>query len=465
MVKHWLSAHAELLEPPKFRMKVVGSFKDALSRQLSESVRIDLRGGGVLNSKTEYSRCRIPRLVVDMDEWKRKKTEETMLLEQHPNPEESESMEESLAGLPNEHQKRKNDSLKTGRQSKKKKLEPLMQWGEDETESSVWETWLEVEESTSQKRDWLSRKEPERPTQRMRQLELEFKSILQPVSSQQEQNGQADKTSIQEEQIHLTGSTTTIHTGGLPTENNIVKVASQGVNESNGQLIVEQNEAKDDSDYVKEPAKQNRIRTEMAKVVETKIQEGYKRKTGKMSKKEARSMAAKNRSMKDWVSKVITPTKPRMTNTDQDEQEIATEMEWEDAPDLDKAWRLAVAKEKTDRSRTRHMIKVMVMEMVDEMVSMVESTSVVGGIMDSLIKESSFVGEVNVVWSKLLNDGMLKEAIMMRLEQEDRDNTMLLEFRKKEGRLGKKQKKARKAWRKAKNNIDISLLSDDLSKI
>jgi hypothetical protein len=30
MVKHWLSAHAELLEPPKFRMKVVGSFKDAL---------------------------------------------------------------------------------------------------------------------------------------------------------------------------------------------------------------------------------------------------------------------------------------------------------------------------------------------------------------------------------------------------------------------------------------------------
>ena len=58
-----------------------------------------------------------------------KKTEETMLLEQHPNPEESEVIEESLSGLPNDDQKRKNDNLKTGRKSKKKKLEPLMQWG------------------------------------------------------------------------------------------------------------------------------------------------------------------------------------------------------------------------------------------------------------------------------------------------------------------------------------------------
>ena len=36
-----------------------------------------------------------------------------------------------------------------------------------------------------------------------------------------------------------------------------------------------------------------------------------------MSKKEAKGIAAKNRSMKDWVSKVITPTKPKMTGTDQ----------------------------------------------------------------------------------------------------------------------------------------------------
>ena len=86
MIKHWLSSHADLQEPPKFSMNVVGSYKDALSRQLSESVRIDLRGGGVLNSRTEYSRCRNPQLVVHMDEWKKKKAEDTILLEKHPNP-------------------------------------------------------------------------------------------------------------------------------------------------------------------------------------------------------------------------------------------------------------------------------------------------------------------------------------------------------------------------------------------
>ena len=46
IIKHWLTDDSDLGTPPKFRMKVMGSFKDALSRQLSEAVRIDLRGGG-----------------------------------------------------------------------------------------------------------------------------------------------------------------------------------------------------------------------------------------------------------------------------------------------------------------------------------------------------------------------------------------------------------------------------------
>ena len=35
----------------------------------------------------------------------------------------------------------------------------------------------------------------------------------------------------------------------------------------------------------------------------------YKRRTGKMSMKEARNIAAKNKSMTDWVRKVSTPTR------------------------------------------------------------------------------------------------------------------------------------------------------------
>ena len=49
MVKHWQISHPELEEPPSFSMKVVGTFQDDMSRQLSEAIRIELRGDNVLN--------------------------------------------------------------------------------------------------------------------------------------------------------------------------------------------------------------------------------------------------------------------------------------------------------------------------------------------------------------------------------------------------------------------------------
>ena len=68
-VKHWLSDHKDLLAPPKFRFKIIQTFQDPLSRQLVEAVWIDLRGESVLNSRSEYSRCKEPRLTVDLDGW------------------------------------------------------------------------------------------------------------------------------------------------------------------------------------------------------------------------------------------------------------------------------------------------------------------------------------------------------------------------------------------------------------
>ena len=70
-IKHWVTDHPELDSPPKFRYKVVSSFQDALTRQVAESVRIERAGVHILNSKAEYSRCRIPRLRVDMEGWKK----------------------------------------------------------------------------------------------------------------------------------------------------------------------------------------------------------------------------------------------------------------------------------------------------------------------------------------------------------------------------------------------------------
>ena len=66
ILKHWLTEHNGEGKPD-FRFKVIRIFKDCLSRQVAESVRIQERGE-VLNSKTVYSRCKIPRLTIDREE-------------------------------------------------------------------------------------------------------------------------------------------------------------------------------------------------------------------------------------------------------------------------------------------------------------------------------------------------------------------------------------------------------------
>ena len=55
---------------PKFYMRVVRFYKTALSRQIGEAVRIRRRGGegSILNSRAEFDRCKIPRLVVEEQE-------------------------------------------------------------------------------------------------------------------------------------------------------------------------------------------------------------------------------------------------------------------------------------------------------------------------------------------------------------------------------------------------------------
>ena len=75
-VKHWVWDHPDLHSPPPFKIKMIGGFKDPLTRQLSEAVRIERAGDNILNSKSEYSRCRIPRLRIDMEGWTKPKKDE-----------------------------------------------------------------------------------------------------------------------------------------------------------------------------------------------------------------------------------------------------------------------------------------------------------------------------------------------------------------------------------------------------
>ena len=57
-------------EEPKFQVRAVKYYKTALTRQIGEAVRIRRRGGAgmILNSKSEFDRCKIPRLVIEEQE-------------------------------------------------------------------------------------------------------------------------------------------------------------------------------------------------------------------------------------------------------------------------------------------------------------------------------------------------------------------------------------------------------------
>ena len=79
--KHWANEHSDIEGNPQFRFKIVASFSDPLTRQLAESVRIDRRGMEILNSRSEYSRCRVPRLQLDMEGWKTSKKTESAVKE------------------------------------------------------------------------------------------------------------------------------------------------------------------------------------------------------------------------------------------------------------------------------------------------------------------------------------------------------------------------------------------------
>ena len=77
IAKHQGAVHG-LEEEPQFIIRPVRFYKTALSRQIGEAGRIRRRGGAgaILNSKSEFSRCKIPRLVLEeIDEEQAKEQE------------------------------------------------------------------------------------------------------------------------------------------------------------------------------------------------------------------------------------------------------------------------------------------------------------------------------------------------------------------------------------------------------
>jgi hypothetical protein len=136
--KHWAEHHPNE-SMPRFSFKVIRTFQDCLTRQVAESVRIDRRGGCVLNSKTEFSRCKITRLVVDTSEWQEEgRTEQDKTGEQL---EEDTMWEDNIWEKLVAKKCRKSQEEFGGQPAKRSRKD--MDWGQVEVQdNSMMRTWL-----------------------------------------------------------------------------------------------------------------------------------------------------------------------------------------------------------------------------------------------------------------------------------------------------------------------------------
>ena len=80
MLKHYLKYHKEMkMTDVKFGMKVRNIFRTALERQVGEAVAIHFekeKGMIMMNSKSEYNRCTIPRICTKSDKEKKDESDE-----------------------------------------------------------------------------------------------------------------------------------------------------------------------------------------------------------------------------------------------------------------------------------------------------------------------------------------------------------------------------------------------------
>ena len=229
-LKHWVLDHPELDAPPKFKFKLISSFADPLTRQISEAVRIEQRGELILNSKSEFNRCRVPRLKIDMEGWKAGKEREKQekirkAKEAEPSKvgdeidgtewhDEDDQVGLELSEVETQSRRMENKRKRMEepkkqeerkKKEKKRKFDKLVNWGElfsiqeeadqpHEDSSGQLEDWLirqevEKEERT---RDWLL-SETQQPQKKLRQMNLEI-PVLVKKAGQGESSVELKKT-------------------------------------------------------------------------------------------------------------------------------------------------------------------------------------------------------------------------------------------------------------------------------
>ena len=74
-VKHWMNTHPEENIQPPFRIRMIKRYRDCLSRQIGEALRIYYSKDQLLNSKNEYVQNCISRVVANEESWQRRERE------------------------------------------------------------------------------------------------------------------------------------------------------------------------------------------------------------------------------------------------------------------------------------------------------------------------------------------------------------------------------------------------------
>ena len=142
MYKHWENCHPDGTQPA-FKIKTIAKFKDCLTRQLAESVRIQLREE-VLNSKSEYSRCHVHRLVIEKNEQEEKKQEEKRLKRKIEEEKTILEEEQVVWGMENYRKRVETSGTQNKKKSKKLKRDKTEEfdWGSSLEEDNFLERWV-----------------------------------------------------------------------------------------------------------------------------------------------------------------------------------------------------------------------------------------------------------------------------------------------------------------------------------
>jgi hypothetical protein len=69
ITKHWMNSHPSLTSPPKMEFTISSMFRDCLSRQIGEALKINFSKDVLLNSKAEYLSNSVSRLTIKEDAW------------------------------------------------------------------------------------------------------------------------------------------------------------------------------------------------------------------------------------------------------------------------------------------------------------------------------------------------------------------------------------------------------------